>query len=137
MASNHIEVHRGEVFGRLTVLHISKGATNGEHVKYLCQCECGNTVEAASSHLRRKMTTSCGCLRDERIKALGVKSRKQLRSGEQFGEYTVIEDMGTNKHRKAIYKVRCSCGHETVMTGARLRSGLKLHCYHTNLSTKR
>jgi hypothetical protein len=130
VATRHIPVCKGEVFERLTVIGLSRGAENGTHVMYQCLCDCGVKIEVAASHLRRKIRTSCGCLRDERAKELGLKSRKKLVSGERFGSYVVLVDLGTNEHRKAIYKVRCACGHETIMTGARLRSGLKLHCYH-------
>lgn len=130
MMSRHIPVCKGEVFERLTVVDLSRGAENGTHVMYQCLCECGKQIEVAASQLRRKIRTSCGCLRDERAKQLGLKSRKKLEVGEQFGSYVVLEDLGTDKNRKAIYKVKCTCCHETTMTGARLRSGLKLHCYH-------
>jgi hypothetical protein len=61
---------------------------------------------------------------------LGLKSRKQLTNSDLFGDYQVIKDLGTNKNRKAIYQVKCKCGHLTTMTGCRLRDGLKLNCYH-------
>jgi len=130
--TRHIPVCEGEVFGRLTVIGMSRGAENGTHVMYQCLCQCGAKTEAAASHLRRKLRTSCGCLRTELAKELGSKSRKKLERGERFGSYIVMDDLGTNKHRKAIYKVVCCCGWQTTMTGARLRSGLKLHCYHSD-----
>ena len=48
-------------FGRLTVLS-EDGRSNDGHVKWLCQCECGNTVSVISRDLRRGQQ-SCGCYR--------------------------------------------------------------------------
>lgn len=46
--------------GRLIALGPIKHE-RGRHVFWLCQCECGNTAEVDSSHLRSGHTTSCGC----------------------------------------------------------------------------
>ena len=128
--SRHIPVCAGEVFGRLTVIGMSRGAENGTHVMYHCVCECGEKTEVAASHLRRKLVTSCGCAKKSQAKELGLKSRSDMPVGAKFGAYVILESLGTNEHRKAIYKVKCCCGYETTMTGSRLRGGLKLHCYH-------
>lgn len=54
----------GQVFGRLTVQGRS-GTKNGR-AAWLCECQCGNTVEVVSHALTSGHTTSCGCWRDER-----------------------------------------------------------------------
>lgn len=53
----------GQQFGFLTVLKQSGNKDNKGGIKWLCQCECGNTIEVSSSNLRRKKegTISCGC----------------------------------------------------------------------------
>lgn len=51
----------GMKFGRLTVLR-EDGRSNDGHVKWLCQCECGNTVSVISRDLKRGQQ-SCGCYR--------------------------------------------------------------------------
>lgn len=57
----------GMKFGRLTVLR-EDGRSNDGHVKWLCQCECGNVVSVISRDLRGGQQ-SCGCYR-------AIKNRK-------------------------------------------------------------
>lgn len=59
----------GHTFGRLTVISRGSNASDGE-VRWLCKCECGNTTEVRSSHIRAEQVRSCGCL------AYDNKSRK-------------------------------------------------------------
>lgn len=51
----------GQRFGRLTVTE--RAGTSGEHSRWLCQCDCGNTHVVDSSALRRGASKSCGCLK--------------------------------------------------------------------------
>lgn len=55
----------GQRFGRLVVLERCETVKHGEHVKWLCRCDCGRTVKVASNSLRFDNTQSCGCLRIE------------------------------------------------------------------------
>ena len=48
--------------------------------------------------------------------------------GEHFGYLTVIERIGTDKHRHVIWKVRCICGKEYNSLGTNLRSGDTQSC---------
>lgn len=50
----------GQVFGKLTVLRKDEKAEPGK-AKWVCKCECGNTVSVLSDSLRSGKTTSCGC----------------------------------------------------------------------------
>lgn len=53
----------GKKIGKLTVLEPTERRQNG-HVVWLCQCECGNTIEVSGHHLTDKKgpVKSCGCL---------------------------------------------------------------------------
>lgn len=58
----------GQKFGRLTVLRRVQDHyyPSGRHdVCYECECDCGNTVNVLSIHLRSGHTVSCGCYRVE------------------------------------------------------------------------
>lgn len=50
-------------FGKLVVLK-NLPSQNGESI-WLCQCDCGNTVEAVGWHLTSGLKKSCGCLRSQ------------------------------------------------------------------------
>lgn len=54
----------GKKFGRLTVKH---NITKGNNTKWLCKCDCGETVEVFKSNLGRS-TFSCGCIKAEEMK---------------------------------------------------------------------
>ena len=61
----------GEQYGRLTVIERADDyvAPNGKHhVRWLCQCECGNQTIVDAGDLVCGHTQSCGCLRDEKLK---------------------------------------------------------------------
>lgn len=55
----------GKTFGKLTVIGYDDSykvdKTNGWNHKWICQCECGNTVSVFGGNLTQLHTTSCGC----------------------------------------------------------------------------
>lgn len=57
----------GNVFERLTVtdLVLAKPGAGGQRI-WLCDCQCGNTVEVATASLVNGNTRSCGCLKSEK-----------------------------------------------------------------------
>ncbi|MBQ0014768.1 MAG: hypothetical protein KBS82_05550 [Oscillospiraceae bacterium] len=62
--------HTGERFGRLTVVSRAEDyiAPSGKHhVRWLCECDCGNSVIVDVSSLVRGHTKSCGCLHEDVI----------------------------------------------------------------------
>lgn len=50
----------GHKYGKLTVMYEHSTTRNG-HIRYTCQCECGNTKNVLLTHLRQGNTKSCGC----------------------------------------------------------------------------
>ena len=56
----------GKQFGRLTV--VERGENNStNHVRWICRCVCGNIRLVNGWDLKSGKTTSCGCLRSERV----------------------------------------------------------------------
>lgn len=56
----------GKRFGRLVV--IGRATPVGEKpVKWLCQCDCGKQVSVVTYSLKKGLTKSCGCLRNEQM----------------------------------------------------------------------
>lgn len=62
----------GQRFGRLVAIKPTPERT-GNSIVWECQCDCGNSCQAAATHLRKGETRSCGCLASEHgIKAIQV-----------------------------------------------------------------
>ena len=51
----------GKRFGKLTVLKKHPEKSKSGNIRWICQCDCGNTTVVIGSHLRSNHTTSCGC----------------------------------------------------------------------------
>lgn len=62
----------GTRFGRLEVLDFSR-TINGR-AAYICQCDCGNVIEAKAEKLKAGTTASCGCYRRELMTIHGLSS---------------------------------------------------------------
>jgi hypothetical protein len=53
-------------------------------------------------------------------------------TGMKFGRLFVVKRVGTNKHRKALWKCMCDCGNEHIVAGTLIVRGLTVSCgcYH-------
>ena len=109
----------GMKIGRLTVLHTEPGTGPGWRTKWVCKCECGNTISALRSNLRSGDTTSCGCVRKER----GAARLIDL-TGKKFGKWTVIN----RKEGTTRWNCRCDCGTERAVVGQLLRTKQSTSC---------
>ena len=59
----------GQRFGRLIVTERAESLTSpcgSKRARWICQCDCGNTVIVAAKELMRGDTKSCGCLQRDR-----------------------------------------------------------------------
>ena len=80
-------------FERLTVVSRTSSDSRGRS-KWLCRCDCGNTVIARADSLKRGDVKSCGCYHRENV---ATYARKHGMSGEKL--YSVWANM----------KNRCFC----------------------------
>ena len=109
----------GMKFNHLTV--IGPAGTDGrQHRLWECKCDCGNTTLATTSDLRHGHKKSCGCLK--RV------PHANDRKGQRFGMLTVIKRVGTNNHRKALWRCKCDCGRTTEVSSTDLTSGNTKSC---------
>ena len=75
----------GQRFGRLLVLGNAESKTRPNGSKrsmWKCKCDCGNIKIVGGTNLRRGLTTSCGCYRDEHNREVQSKENKYDLSGE-------------------------------------------------------
>lgn len=54
----------GHKFGKLSVID-QRGKLNGKERLWVCQCSCGNLINALSYNLKSGSSRSCGCIRHE------------------------------------------------------------------------
>ena len=70
----------GERHGRLIIIKISNNKYRDKEYLYICQCDCGEIIEALYSNLISKNTQSCGCWNNE---------VKKLRIGNKHHNYNL------------------------------------------------
>lgn len=64
----------GQTFSKLTVLDYA-GSDAKQQTLFVCQCECGDQITTAGRALKSKQTQSCGCLRVEKGREAGLRSK--------------------------------------------------------------
>ena len=92
----------GRRFGRLVV--IARGENRGIKPGWLCRCDCGTEKELRGGDLRKGLTSSCGCLRNERVSAAISTHGDARRSGKR-PEYNVwlnVRSRCSNPKNKAF-----------------------------------
>ena len=48
--------------------------------------------------------------------------------GQRFGKLTVVEDSGQRAHRSVVWRCRCDCGGEALVTTGKLTGGVTVDC---------
>jgi hypothetical protein len=124
---------QGQRFGRLTVIERVPAEKRGEHARWRCICDCGNETISIGRELVIRKTVSCGCYAREYN---STKKTKRM-EGETFGRLTVVRYEGQCKNT-ALWRCKCACGNEVVVSGKNLRSGntKSCGCLHSELSAK-
>lgn len=61
----------GKRFGRLEVISVADEKTSSGNYQWNCKCDCGSEKVLPSDHLvrRKQPVKSCGCLRNDRVRA--------------------------------------------------------------------
>lgn len=105
-------------FGRLTALRIVEGIDS--KATWECRCDCGKMKNVSYHNLVQGRTKSCGCSRS-------LSLAKDL-SGRRFGRLTAIEPTGEKKSHCFLWRCRCDCGKEVVVTSNALLMGNTRSC---------
>ena len=92
--SNFIDL-TGQKFGRLTVIMKAENPSEA-HIKWLCECECGNFITTRGTSLRSGITKSCGCLVSDKIREWN-KSNKKCNVYDLTGDYGIGYASNTNE----------------------------------------
>lgn len=92
--SNYIDL-TGQKFGRLTVIRKAENPSEA-HIKWLCECECGNFITTRGTSLRSGITKSCGCLVSDKIREWN-KANKKCNVYDLTGDYGIGYASNTNE----------------------------------------
>lgn len=111
----------GQVFGDWTVIERVENNKHG-HTVWRCQCSCGTEKPLRTSDLRRR-EVSTGC-----NDCVGDRLRMDV-NGQVFGQLTAIEYVG-RRNGAALWRCRCMCGEEKIVSLGCLRSGKTKSCGH-------
>ena len=127
----------GKKYGRLTV--IKRGPNKGRNVRWYCKCDCGNPdlILIYSSNLREDgHTTSCGCVKKEKIRNVNFKDL----TGKTFGRLTVLEETDRRSGTSVVWKCKCNCEENkiTYVSANNLLSGaiISCGCYNSEIISK-
>ena len=109
----------GQKFGRLTVVirdfkreELRKKKNLSQMKYWLCNCECGTKNKSISSgSLLSSNQKSCGCLKIEKAKEQAIDI-----TGQKFGRLTAIEPTSKRKQRCVVWKCKCDCGNNVLVS---------------------
>jgi len=101
----------GNRYGMLTVL--APAPSLGRGARWLCQCDCGNTITVEGGRLRQGSNRSCGCMR----KLVSVIP------GQRFGRLTVLRELPGQR-----FECKCDCGRITTVAKSSLTRGATRSC---------
>lgn len=116
-----------EKFGRLTPLYPTNKRSFA-NIIWICQCDCGNTIEVSTSNLKNGNTKSCGCLKKERQSKVMVKDipiGTCFNSLTYMGEYKPLSSTSTHG---VLRKCKCDCGNITWVATNNLYTGHTKSC---------
>lgn len=116
----------GQKFGHLIVI---KKVSEKGHTKYLCQCDCGNSIEVFASNLISGHTKSCGC-----IKRNQPAHNFSNLTGQKFGRL-YVQGVDHRCSGTVYYKCLCDCGNTAVILGSSLKRGATQSCGCTRFQT--
>ncbi|MCI6867820.1 MAG: transcriptional regulator [Lachnospiraceae bacterium] len=105
-------------FGKLTVLRKSGKKAKDGNPLWLCQCDCGNTIETTKRRLITGNTSSCGCGRKPPLKAW---------IGKRFGKLTVLSYV-RKENGFHIWHCKCDCGNFVDVRQSNLQNGWTTSC---------
>lgn len=110
----------GMQFGLWTVIAPAEPDARGLR-KWRCRCSCGKERDVHEQNLLYKKSTSCG--------HTGAEKKRIDLTGATFGRLTVLEHVGYIASMHAtMWRCRCSCGKEVVVSGNNLVSGHTVSC---------
>lgn len=118
----------GQKFGRLQVLSCA-GKKNREYWWH-CLCDCGKEVDIRGTSLRKGITKSCGCLRNELTSKRNIARADSTNNlqGQKFARLTALELLDTRINGQRVWRCQCDCGRQKDVLAHDLKTGRVKSC---------
>ena len=119
----------GNRYGRWTVLRRAPAPNGLRGTFYECICDCGTISTVNSINLRKGLSRSCGCLKNELIgdRRRGLRYEINDIVGRRFGKLVALERV-ENRDGRIMYKCQCDCGGVKITKKESLISGETKSC---------
>ena len=122
-----------EKHGKLTILDLK----NRKNRKVLCRCDCGNEKWINIDNVRSGATSSCGCIKRERMREEAKKRFTKQKpanykdfTGKKIGTIEVLRRVKDRRKHTTTYLCRCGCGTEFEQEVSNLRRCKYKICDH-------
>jgi len=106
-------------YGRWTVVGDKVSKNGRSHI--LCKCKCGTERLVSLQSLERGLSTSCGCLKNEKLSQRSKRLVKDI-AGERFGRLVVQHRdyvaQESRKSKSAYWVCKCDCGVMKTIQGS-------------------
>ncbi len=116
----------GQRFGRLVVIERAPNA--GKETRYLCRCDCGRSKLFYGQNVKRGLSLSCGCLRNEINSNLNTEDLSGRRFGSLTAQVRSADYVAPNGARHVRWECFCDCGRAATVGASDLRSGHTTTC---------
>ena len=119
---NRLQIEVGQRFGELTII---KELPTDElwRRRFLCQCDCGGTIETLLYCLTQGKCTHC----NNKVHVRRKNAQKYI--GQRYGKLVGVEYVGYNeKNHSPIIRCQCDCGNETFVLANSLLKGRTKSC---------
>ena len=116
----------GQRFGRLVALYPLEERKNNKIIWH-CHCDCGQECEVCSAYLLNGSTKSCGCLKKENAKIMGMNNAKDLTYW-RFGYLVALHPTKQRLSNGIIWECQCDCGNKHFASASDLIRGKIKSC---------
>ncbi len=110
----------GYRFGKLTVAAKTGRHKNGYTV-WLCDCDCGGSIELDTRAIQRGAYKDCGC-------ETKVAPRARDLTGMRFGKLVAISPTEERKYHTTVWRCVCDCDKVAYVPASQLLSGYVKSC---------
>lgn len=117
----------GNRFGKIIVKKYYDNTKYGK--RYLCQCDCGNTIIRQGTLIWNNRVHSCGCQRGKWNRGKTHNEQAKSHIGEKYNKLTIIDfEKSKNSSRSYLMVCQCDCGNITKQIYADIVSGKVKSC---------